>query len=212
LQPSPSLKARAQRWLAQREHSRAELERKLLRWLQAQAQAQAQAQSQSQEQEEARAAAPSPGRAQAQAQVQATAHQRAANQPVPPASQPGTADVARVLDQLAAAGLLSDERAAASLLHSQAARSGQRRLQQLLQAKGLPDGLVRQSLAEVRGTEFDRAWALWQRRYGQPPRDAAERARQQRFLAARGFDFDIVGRVLRRASATPDAPEAHQDS
>jgi len=116
-----------------------------------------------------------------------------------------------VLDELAAAGLLSDERAAASVLHSQAARSGQRRLQQLLQAKGLPAELVQHSLTQARGTEFDRAWALWQRRYGQPPRDAAERARQQRFLAARGFEFDIVARVLRQAGAPPDDPDAPPD-
>lgn len=176
---TPSLKGRALRWLAQREHSRAELERKLRRWVRT------------------------------QAQVQAAAAQQGARED--PASLPGTADITRVLDQLAAAGLLSDERAAASVLHSQAARSGQRRLQQLLQAKGLPDELVQHSLAEVRATEFDRAWALWQRRYGQPPQDAAERARQQRFLAARGFAFDIVARVLRHAGTALDEPDPPPD-
>lgn len=179
--PPLSLKARALRWLAQREHSRAELERKLLRSLQAQARKQQQADA-------GRPAEP-PGGPVARSSPQAAA------------PLPGPAEITAVLDRLAAAGLLSDERAAASVLNSQAARSGQRRLQQLLQAKGLPEALVRQSLAEVRGSEFDRAWALWQRRYGQPPQDAAQRARQQRFLAARGFSFDIVARVLRQAGA-----------
>lgn len=189
MQQPLSLKARALRWLAQREHSRAELERKLLRSLQAQAR--------KQEQADASAAA---------------AGQGARTSPPPQGPLPGPEEIAAVLDRLAAAGLLSDERAAASVLNSQAARSGQRRLQQLLQAKGLPDDIVRQSLAEVHSSEFDRAWALWQRRYGQPPRDAAQRARQQRFLAARGFSFDIVARVLRQAGAPLYEHEPPPDS
>jgi regulatory protein len=203
LQPPSSLKGRALRWLAQREYSRAELERKLHRWLQAQARLQS---------------SPREREPQHQQERRAALTQDPAATPVatpagsPAARLPGPADVARVLDQLAAAGLLSDERAAASVLHSQAARSGQRRLQQLLQAKGLPEELVQHSLAAVRGTEFDRAWALWQRRYGQPPRNAAERARQQRFLAARGFDFDIVGRVFRQAGTRLDDQETPPDA
>jgi regulatory protein len=36
---------------------------------------------------------------------------------------------------------------------------------------------------------------VWARRFGQPAADRAERARQARFLAGRGFSADSIRRV-----------------
>jgi regulatory protein len=44
--------------------------------------------------------------------------------------------------------------------------------------------------------------ALWQRKFGRAPASMQERARQIRFLAARGFSAATIGRVL---STTIDA-------
>lgn len=147
--PAPSAKAQALRHLARREHSRAELERKLL----------------------ARAGPDDEGRA--------------------------AADIARALDELAARGLLSDERTAEALRHGLASRCGSRRLKQALLDKGLAPELVAATVQASRGTEFERALALWRRRFGAAPAGAAERARQMRFLAGRGFDLEVVRRVLK---------------
>jgi regulatory protein len=52
----------------------------------------------------------------------------------------------------------------------------------------------------LRETELERARAIWQRKYGDraaAPADPAERARQMRFLIARGFSADVVRRVVR---------------
>jgi regulatory protein len=49
----------------------------------------------------------------------------------------------------------------------------------------------------LRESELQRARDVWQRRFEKPPQDAAERAKQARFLAARGFDGDVIRRVLR---------------
>jgi regulatory protein len=38
---------------------------------------------------------------------------------------------------------------------------------------------------------------VWQKRFGQEPADAAERLRQMRFLASRGFSHEVIRRVLR---------------
>lgn len=145
-----SVKARALRHLARREHSRAELERKL-------------------------AAALPPGD---------EADERAG-------------EIRRALDELAARGLLSDERAAESLLASRGPRLGGHRLKQTLLAKGLAPELVAHTLQAARATEYERARDLWRRRFGQAPADAAECARQMRFLAGRGFDTDIIRRLVR---------------
>lgn len=152
---SISLRGRALRWLAQREHSRAELARKLARH---------------------------------------------ADDGAEDGTEPGAAArIGALLDELGALGLLSDERAAASVLAAQAPRGGERRLKQALQQRGLAPDLVERTLAQARPDELERARALWQRRFGSPPADAAERARQMRFLAGRGFGGDIIRRVVRGA-------------
>ena len=144
-----SVKGRALRYLAQREHSRAELERKLARQVRDDEGGSAQAQ------------------------------------------------IALALDQLTAAGLLSESRAAASVLAGQGQRHGVRRLKQTLLSKGLDAELVSATLQAAQGTELERARQVWQRRFGAPPADAAERVRQMRFMAGRGFEGDVIRRVVR---------------
>jgi regulatory protein len=143
-----SVKGRALRYLAQREHSRLELQRKLARHV-----------------------------------VDS-----------PEASAQNQIDTA--LDELTAKGLLSEARVAESVLSSQGARFGARRLKQTLQAKGLDAALVASTLQQAHGTEFDRAREVWRRRFGKPPADATERARQMRFLAGRGFEGEVIRRVV----------------
>ena len=105
-------------------------------------------------------------------------------------------ELQKALDELQAKGFISDERAAESVLHRRAARLGLGRLKQELQAKGLDAALVAQSLERLKGTEVDRARAVWRRKFDAPPCDAADRARQSRFLAARGFGGEVIRRVL----------------
>ncbi len=144
-----SVKGRALRHLAQREHSRAELERKLARHVQ--------------------------DTDEVSAEVQ----------------------IATALDELAAKGLLSEERTAEAVLNGQGRRHGVRRLKQTLQHKGLAPALVASTLQQARATEYERALAVWRRRFGEPPADATERAKQMRFLAGRGFEGEVIQRVVR---------------
>ena len=144
MQP-PSLKGRALRLLSQREHSRAELERKLAR------------------------------------HVQEGEH------------------LGAVLDDLQAKDFISEHRTAESVVHRRAARMGVMRIRQELQAKGLSGEAVEQALAPLQGTELERASALWRQKFSEPPADAQARAKQMRFLMARGFSGEVVSRVLRAA-------------
>jgi regulatory protein len=70
-------------------------------------------------------------------------------------------------------------------------------LKQTLQLKGLAPALVASTLQQARATEYERALEVWRRRFGEPPVDAAERAKQMRFLAGRGFEGDVIQRVVR---------------
>ena len=109
--------------------------------------------------------------------------------------------IAAALDELTALGFISEARVAESVFASQARRVGALRLKQTLQAKGLAPELVAQTVQAARSTELERAQALWQRRFGAAPADAATRVRQMRFLAGRGFDGEVVRKVVPRCTA-----------
>jgi regulatory protein len=181
--PTLSLKARALRHLARREHSRAELERRLTAQLSADRRAAERAR---------RLGSPTLG--------SSTPDATAEEHPLPRSDEAEAAEqIRRTLDDLVARGLLSDVRTAESLLAAQGRRFGSRRLKQALQAKGLAPELVRSTVQQSLGTEYERALDLWRRRFGQPPADAKEQARQMRFLAGRGFDGDIIRRIVKNA-------------
>lgn len=106
-------------------------------------------------------------------------------------------ELARALDELQAKGFISEARVVESVLHQRAAQYGALRLRQELQHKGVAPAAIAEAVASLADSEFERALALWQRRFG-PAADARERARQSRFLIARGFSSAVVTRVLRQ--------------
>lgn len=138
-----SLKGRALRLLAGREHSRAELERKLAE------------------------------------------HEQ----------EPG--QLASILDELEAKGFISERRVIESVIHRRAPRLGLGRIRQELAGKGLDAQAVSEALAGLKASEFERAREVWRRKFGgEPATDPKARARQGRFLLARGFSAEVVRRVL----------------
>ena len=126
----------------------------------------------------------------------------------PHASTPEELD--QLLVDLEAGGWLSDTRYVASVVHRKAARFGAARLQNELSRHQLPKELLQATVGELRETEFDRALALWRKRYGQAGLTAAEQAKQARFLAGRGFSGDTIRQVLRQAGS-PDTPDTQDD-
>jgi len=111
------------------------------------------------------------------------------------------AQVEKILDQLQANGLLSEARFAAALTRTRANRFGAARVRLEMRQHELPDEIVRPAIEELKATEEQRARDLWKRRFGHPPADPTERARQMRFLAQRGFSTAVVLRVVRSSTA-----------
>ena len=140
-----SLKGRALRLLGQREHSRAELERKLR----------------------------------------------------PHETEPG--ELARALDDLQAKGFINEQRVLESVVHRRAPRLGAMRVRQELQAKGLAPEAISRAVADLQGSEVERAREIWRKKFGAPAEDAQERAKQMRFLTSRGFGGETVRRVVQGA-------------
>lgn len=124
---------------------------------------------------------------------------RAAQQPLEraddlAASHPAV-EVEAVLDWLESGDHLSQQRFIESRVHARQARFGNVRIRHELQQHGLSlDDTTRQALQQ---TELRRAAAVWRRKFKLPAVDAAERMRQMRFLAGRGFSPEVVRQVLR---------------
>lgn len=155
MRPEPSLKARALRHLSRREHSRAELARKLAE------------------------------------------------------HEPDAKVIQQLLDQLQAQGWLSDERFAESLVRAKANRYGVRRLRADLQARGVSAESASKALLDHPVDELERARAWWTRKFGQAPLSPQDRARQMRHLLSRGFEPDVVRRVV--PAVNDDDHDARED-
>ena len=101
-----------------------------------------------------------------------------------------------LLGELEAKKLLSDRRFTEVMTRSRGERFGAARVKQDLRSRGIADPLVREAVGELSRTELQRAREIWRRKFGTPPGDAAERARQMRFLAQRGFNAEVIRRVV----------------
>ena len=106
-------------------------------------------------------------------------------------------DVDATLDQMEQCGLLSDARFAEAYIASRRNRLGTFRLRRELRDRGVADALIAQALDQSGGDELARAREVWRRKFGVPPADVRDHARQARFLQSRGFAGDILKQILR---------------
>ena len=111
--------------------------------------------------------------------------------------------IERTLDELTASGYLSDERYAAAVVAQRTGRYGKRAIAYALKEKGVNATAAEAAMAPLAHVdEFDSAQALWRQRFRTPPANDRDKARQVRFLQARGFGLAVVLRVLRAAGGT----------
>ncbi|KAG0162194.1 hypothetical protein DFQ30_002755, partial [Apophysomyces sp. BC1015] len=91
-------------------------------------------------------------------------------------------DIEPILDALEHDGWLSDSRFAESVVHRRASRFGAARI--------VGDNRLRE-------TELGRAKAVWRKKFlSQVAQTPAERAKQARFLAARGFSRAVISKIV----------------
>ncbi len=118
--------------------------------------------------------------------------------------------VSAVLDQLQQRGLLSDQRYVEARTRTLARKFGAARIRHDLETAGAAALLIEEAMAGIGDDEFSRAQAVWQSRFAAAPGDRTEWARQGRFLQSRGFDFEVIRRVLKSppVAAGDDNPGA----
>jgi len=111
-------------------------------------------------------------------------------------SQATALSIEAVLDDFETRGWLSDERFAEALVRRRSERYGTRKIADELERAGVNSQQSAKLLGALKETEFQRAYDLWVRKYGEKAQDQKERARQYRFLASKGFSSDVVARII----------------
>jgi regulatory protein len=114
-------------------------------------------------------------------------------------------DLEDVLDELEKKNWLSDARAANLLVDSKRGRFGSQRIAHELRQKGIAETLIDQAMPQLKESELDAAREVWQKKFGVLPQDQKEKARQVRFLQARGFSLDTVFKILKTSSAMEES-------
>jgi regulatory protein len=115
------------------------------------------------------------------------------------------AEIRAALDDLTARGYVSDARYAHALAAQRAGRYSGRHIAEELKAKGVARADIETALAGAGIDDAAALKALWRRRFGSPPANEREKARQVRFLQARGFALSAILRFLRSAAPGDDS-------
>lgn len=98
------------------------------------------------------------------------------------------------LDRLVEDKLLDDERFCEAFVRMRANGGyGPVRVRAELKEKGVRDELISQYMAQHEADWYEQARQVFEKKYGlNPDTDAKSRAKQQRFLAQRGFSFEQI--------------------
>ena len=106
-------------------------------------------------------------------------------------------EVAAVLDELSSQGLLSNERFAHALVAQKSGSYSRRSIRGELKRKGVSGDAIENAIGDAPIEDDAAMLALWQRRFGTPPANDREKARQIRFLQSRGFALTAIFKLLR---------------
>jgi len=102
-----------------------------------------------------------------------------------------------LLDEFEKQGWLSERRLADQAVVLARGRYGSRRVLDQLRQKGVAGEPLARAMDALKAQELESAQAVWRKRFGRPAADLSEKAKQARFLAARGFAPEAIQQVLK---------------
>lgn len=106
-------------------------------------------------------------------------------------------DIEALMAWLQEKGFLSEERFAEAFARRKSSRYGSRRILYELQDHHLAGSVIQDITETLKETELQRAFTLWERKFGKPPETLPEKAKQIRFLQQRGFPGNIIRQVIK---------------
>jgi regulatory protein len=106
-------------------------------------------------------------------------------------------DLEALLDDFTKRGWLSEERFVEQTVRAKARKFGPVKIAHHLREKGIGEEGIAAALAQAKAGEAGALEAAWRSRFGRLPEDAADKARQVRFLQGRGFALESIMKLLR---------------
>ncbi len=106
------------------------------------------------------------------------------------------AEVQSLLDEFEAKGWLSEQRFIDAVVQTRKRRFGTAKVLRELKDKGVSEEGLAAARDVLRVEELETARSVWKKRFGEQPLTLAERAKQSRFLAGRGFSPEVIRTVL----------------
>lgn len=94
-------------------------------------------------------------------------------------------------------GFLNETRYVEGVARRLSVKYGASRVASTLRGKGVTEDAIAEAMPDLKVSELDQARLLWARKFGAPGENAAEKARQMRYLQSRGFSFDTIKKVVR---------------
>lgn len=104
--------------------------------------------------------------------------------------------IEEALDYLQQGNWQSDERYANAYATRNAVKHGVSRILNDLRQQGISESCLNSIAAQLADTEYQRALAVWQKKFNTKAQDQRDYAKQYRFMAGRGFTADCIHKVL----------------
>ncbi len=105
-------------------------------------------------------------------------------------------EIESAADWCVAEGWLNEARYAESAGRRLGHKYGASRVAQTLRQKGVSEEALSATMPALKESDWERARALWLRRFREPATSAEEKSKQIRYLQSRGFSFDVIKRVI----------------
>jgi regulatory protein len=105
-------------------------------------------------------------------------------------------EIPALLDDFERRGWLSEARVVAQVLATRRRRFGASRITHELREKGISEAAIGGAREQLEDSEIEAARAIWLRKFKTAATDASGRARQMRFLQGRGFNVDVIRKVV----------------
>jgi len=105
-------------------------------------------------------------------------------------------DIPALLEDFKQRGWLSEARYTEQIVHARKSRFGSVRVAHELREHGVAEELIEKAMDELKDSELSNARAVWQKKFGEAPKNREAWAKQARFLQGRGFGFDVIKKVL----------------
>ncbi len=114
-------------------------------------------------------------------------------------------ELGALLDEFSEQGWISDARYADAIVRVRKDRYGKRAIDQRLKQAGVSEEARASALAGIDADhELASATTLLRRKFRAPPADGKEKARQVRFLQARGYSLNLALRVLKQSAGSTE--------